>query len=151
MPKVGDVVRYSIQGKSYNALVLHAHSGQVDSLGEDDEPLVHLAFVAPERESVSARAKLGYIPQLFIEYDVVHASHEFSDQFKRENNLQTPAQIATKRGAGEWEDFGDAPVTWPTGNAEPLTAVPDRYGVSMDETGTADDDSPDSASDDKEN
>jgi hypothetical protein len=105
--KVGDAVLYHIQDKTYKALVLFAHTGQVDHLGEDDEPLVHLAFVAPERESASARAKLGYIPQVFIEYDVHHVSHEFTEQYKREHGLLTAAQITTARGNGEWEESRD--------------------------------------------
>jgi hypothetical protein len=111
-PEVGDVVSYSVHGKTYNALVLHAHAGQVDYLGKDGQPLVHLAFLAPDRESPIARSRPGYIPQVFVEYDVVHASHEFSDEFKRANALQTEAQIATKRGMGEWKEIDPPRGDW---------------------------------------
>lgn len=105
MVKVGDVVRYSIQAKSYNAIVLFQHSGQPDHLGTDDEPLVHLAFIAPDRESAVAKSKPGYIPQVFVEYDVVHASHEFSEDYCVKHGLMSPAQIAQARGNGEWDEL----------------------------------------------
>ncbi len=106
MPKVGDVVLYSVQGKTYNALVLLAHINQPDHLGENGEPLLHLAFIAPERESEATKARAGYLPQLFIEYDVHHASHEFTEEYKRANGLIYPSQIASQRGSGEWKEAG---------------------------------------------
>ena len=104
MPKTGDVVRYVLGDREYNAIVLFAHVGQPAFLGKNREPLLHVGFIAPERESDVQKSKPGYIPQFFIEYDVVHESQEFSDEYKRNNGLLSPAQIASHRGAGEWKD-----------------------------------------------
>lgn len=112
MVKVGDIVIYSLQGRSHNAIVLALNSGQVNHLGANGEPLLHLLFIAPERESEVSKTKIGYIPSSFIEYDVVHHSQEFSEQYKKDNGLQSPAQIASARGQGEWRevisDYGTA-------------------------------------------
>jgi hypothetical protein len=101
--KPGDVVLYSVQDKTYNALVLHVHTGQPELLGKNGEPLLHLAFLAPDRESAIERKKFGYIPQVFTEYDVVHHSQEFSDEYKQKNGIASPAQLAAARGQGEWK------------------------------------------------
>lgn len=108
MPNVGDVVLYVAGGKSYNAIVLASRNGEVSHEGADSEPLLDLAFIAPERESKATQERPGYKPQVFIEYDVVHASHEFSEEYKREKGLLTVAQIASHRGAGEWVENAPA-------------------------------------------
>lgn len=105
MPKVGDVVLYSLQGRTHNAIVLGLNLGQPDHLGANGEPLLHLLFIAPERESEVSKTKIGYVPSSFIEYDVVHSSQEFSEQYKKNNGLSSPAQIAAARGQGEWREI----------------------------------------------
>lgn len=112
MVKVGDIVIYSLQGKTHNAIVLALNSGQVNHLGANGEPLLHLLFIAPERESEVSKTKIGYIPSSFIEYDVVHHSQEFSEQYKKDNGLVSPAQIAAARGQGEWREIVLREVTW---------------------------------------
>jgi len=102
MPKVGDIVLYKSQDVIHAAIVLFAHSNEVDHLGKDGEPLLHLAFIAPERESEKVRSSTGYLPQIVTEFDVVHASHEFSDKFKNDHSIITPAHVANHRGQGEW-------------------------------------------------
>lgn len=102
MPKVGDIVLYKVQNKVYNAIVLHVHQGQPDYLGKNGEPQLHLAFIAPDRETAITKNKFGYIPQIFYDYDVVHASHEFSADFKKDQGVKTEAEIKTRRGQGEW-------------------------------------------------
>lgn len=116
----GDVVLYSCAGQEHKAIVLHAHSGQVSHLGANGEPLLHLAFIAPERESTIERAKYGYIPRVFTEFDVVHHSHAFTEQFKKDNGLLTPAQIAAVRGQGEWRALV-------TADAELVNAAIDQH------------------------
>lgn len=116
MVKAGDIVQYEVHGKTKLALVLFAHIGQVNHLGKDGEPLLHLGFLAPERESERVRTNPGYIPEIFIEYDVHHASHEFSEEYKRKNFISTPAQIASKRGTGEWREVA---VLLPEAEPEP--------------------------------
>ena len=74
MPKIGDVVLYSFQEKTYNALVLAENLNQPDLLGTHGEPMLHLSFLAPDRESGTVKSKFTYIPQVFTEYDVPHAS-----------------------------------------------------------------------------
>jgi hypothetical protein len=88
--KRGDVVLYALQGRTLNAIVLATRSSEVAHLGSKDEPLVSLAFSDPARETGLAKDPdtgeyvypFGRVPQIFIEHDVVHASHEFSDEFK---------------------------------------------------------------------
>ena len=43
------------------------------------------------------RAKYGYIPAIFREFDVVHHSHQFSPEYIREKGLVTPALVAQER------------------------------------------------------
>lgn len=102
MPKVGDIVLYSAQGITHPAIVLFAHVNEAEHLGENSEPLLHLAFIAPERESEKVRTSSGYLPLVVTEYDVHHASHEFSDEYRNKHGLITEAQIANHRGQGEW-------------------------------------------------
>lgn len=112
--KVGDVVIYSVLGRSVNALVLKIRTGEVSHEGANGEPLLTLAFVKqPEPNAPHKRANVLQTavldPEIQIERDVVHASHEFSRDFKREKGIQTEAQIAAHRGHGEWSDPADTP------------------------------------------
>lgn len=105
MVKAGDIVHYEVNGNKKLALVLFSHVGNRNHLGANGEPLLHLAFLAPERESERVRSNPGYIPEIFIEYDVHHISHEFSEEYKREHHAFTPAQIASRRGtSGMWQE-----------------------------------------------
>lgn len=123
MPKVGDVVRYSAFGRVLNAIVLAARTGETSHLGKGGEPLLTISFVDPARESGLSKDKegnffypIGRLPQQFIEHDVVHASHEFSEEFKRDRNLKTANDIASLRGHGEWKET-DNLVTDPAPSA----------------------------------
>jgi hypothetical protein len=110
--KRGDVVVLNMQGRALNAIVLALRSGEVEHLGSNDEPLLSVAFSDPARETGLSKDKetgelvypFGRIPQIFIEHDVVHESHEFSDDFKKEKGLRSEAQIASLRGHGEWRE-----------------------------------------------
>jgi hypothetical protein len=113
MVKVGDVVLYTALGRTLNALVLKV-TAVASHEGADGEPTLSLAFIDQEREA-GAKAnrvgplqeKPGYFPTVYTEHDVVHLSHEFSDDYKRVKGLQTPAQIAAERGVGHWEELPD--------------------------------------------
>jgi hypothetical protein len=120
--KQGDVVLYTVNGVQRNALVLMSRDAEADHLGSAGEPTLHLAFLAPEREA-GQKGKAGYIPQVYIEFDVVHASHEFSDDFKLKQGLQTPAQVTAVRGSGEWTEVNPLP------SAEDLDAVVEEVKV----------------------
>lgn len=108
MPKQGDVVIYTRGGRSVNALVLSSRDGEVSHLGANREPLLTLAFVKfPNPNPIVNKRpnpvqEATTVPEIEIEHDVVHASHEFSPEFKREKGLATPAQIASLRGHGAW-------------------------------------------------
>lgn len=112
-PQVGDVVIYSRQGRSVNALVLNSREGEVSHLGKNGEPLLTLAFIqfpapnAPHKRPTVLQAAV-HDPEIEIERDVVHASHEFSADFKRQRGIVTEAQIATHRGHGEWAEVQTA-------------------------------------------
>src|SRR5260370_22691973 len=104
MLKIGDVVIYSYLGRSLNALVIGTRDGEVSHLGENGEPLVSIAFVDQLRDSatVNKRSSGSFQPPapeptVYIERDVLHASHEFSPEFRKEKGLQTQAQIAALR------------------------------------------------------
>jgi hypothetical protein len=117
MVKAGDVVLYQSLGKTYNAIVLAARDNEPSHLGENGEPLLHLAFIAPQRDTEVARKRPGYIPEVQVVYDVVHASHEFSREWLREKKITTQSEIATQRGGGEWE-WEDLPSVAATYEAE---------------------------------
>lgn len=109
---VPKVVIYTRQGVSVPALVLSSRDGEVSHLGENGEPLVTLAFVkfpnpnAPHKRPSVLQASVSE-PEIEIERDVVHASHQFSDEYKQKKGLQTEAQIAADRGHGEWTEYED--------------------------------------------
>ena len=111
MSKQGDVVMYMRGGRSCNALVLSSRVGETSHLGAKGEPLLTLAFVKFPNPNPIANKRPNLIqestsvPEIEIEHDVVHASHEFSAEYKRLHGLITPAQIAAKRGAGEWMEI----------------------------------------------
>lgn len=108
-PSIPEVVNYTSQGRTVKALVLSSRSGEVSHLGKDGEPLLTLAFVkqpapnAPHKRPTVLQAALA-TPEIEIAHDVVHASHEFSDQFKEDKGLLTEAQIVAHRGHGEWSE-----------------------------------------------
>lgn len=107
--EVPKVVKFSRSGVTVDALVLSARFGEVSHEGANGEPLLTLAIVkqpapnAPHKRPTVLQASVAE-PELEIVRDAVHASHEFSHEFKREKGLTTPALIATHRGDGEWSE-----------------------------------------------
>ena len=108
MPKTGDVVLYCAFGRTLNAIVLDARLGEVSHHGRNGEPVLDLAFIDPERESAIEKKQIGWKPRVFVEYDVVHHSHQFSKEFLTLKRVTTAAQIAALRGQGEWRENGEA-------------------------------------------
>lgn len=110
--RLPEVVNYTSQGRTVKALVLSGREGEVSHLGKNGEPLLTLAFVkqpapnAPHKRPTVLQAALA-TPEMQFEHDVVHASHEFSSDFKRDKGIQTEAQIAAHRGHGEWSEVED--------------------------------------------
>lgn len=111
--KVGDVVKFRSAGRVVNALVLAVRNGEVSHRGANDEPLLTLALVDPEREKrIAPKKNLRVLlpettqAQVFIEYDVVHHSHEFDQEFLQKHG-DSSAQIAAQRGYGEWLTFAE--------------------------------------------
>ena len=102
--QIGEVVRYSAYGRTVNALVIAVRHAEPSHAGKNGEPLVSVAFVDPDRESAIEKKQIGHMPKVWTEYDVVHASHEFSAEHKTKLGLTTPAQIAAARGPGEWSE-----------------------------------------------
>lgn len=156
-PQRGDAVIYIQGGRDYNALVLAAHSLNDSHLGEDGQPQLHLAVVFDEPMDTNTRkpkaVPLGAIPQTTTVHDVVHASHEFSDEYMKSHFLRevkpgdphfvsAKAEILSRRGTGEWREVD--PVgreTFPVNfvneadrKSLPLSATPNEI------TGEADDD-----------
>ncbi len=105
--KIGDAVLYTAFGRTLKAIVFGIHEGDVSRAGADNEPILDLFYVDVERESEIARKKIGWEPSVIKDYGVVHASHEFSDAYRRAHGLQSPHQIATHRGQGEWIEAPD--------------------------------------------
>jgi len=101
--KQGDIALYSAFGRTLNALVIAVRSNEVSHLGKNGEPTLDLAFIDPARHSAIEKKQIGWQPPVIVEYGVVHASHEFPAEFKREKGILTPAQVATHRGQGEWK------------------------------------------------
>lgn len=110
--QIGEVVRYSAYGRTVNALVIAVRHAEPSHAGKNGEPLVSVAFVDPDRESAIEKKQIGHMPKVWTEYDVVHASHEFSAEHKTKLGLTTPAQIAAQRGAGEWSEIEPELVRW---------------------------------------
>lgn len=110
------VVLFTAYGRTVPALVLASRSGEASHLGSSDEPLLTLALIDPARETGLGKDKdgnfifpVGRLPQVFIEHDVVHDSHEFSDDFWRGKRIApeqvTDAVEAAHRGNGEYSEY----------------------------------------------
>jgi hypothetical protein len=109
--QVGSIVTYSAFGRKAAAIVLALRSGEVSHLGAHKEPMLTLALIDPARETGLGKDKdgefiypIGRFPNVFIEHDVVHASHEFDEEFTRKHG-STTAEILAQRGHGEWTEF----------------------------------------------
>jgi|HubBroStandDraft_4_1064222.scaffolds.fasta_scaffold03927_4 hypothetical protein len=106
---VPEVVNYTAQGRTVKALVLSARDGEVSHLGKSGEPLLTLAIKkqpapnAPHKRATPLQDATS-TPEIEIVHDVVHASHEFSAEFKEKKGIKTVAEIATHRGHGEWSE-----------------------------------------------
>lgn len=109
MSPLPEVVNYTALGRTVKALVLKARDGEVSHLGKNGEPLLTLALVkqpapnAPHKRATPIQESTG-TPEIEIVHDVVHASHEFSKQFKEARGLRTDADAAAHRGHGEWSE-----------------------------------------------
>lgn len=118
--EVPKVVKFSRSGVTVDALVLSARFGEVSHEGANGEPLLTLAIVkqpapnAPHKRPTVLQASVSE-PELEILRDVVHESHTFSADFKREKGLTGWAEIMAHRGDGEW--------------AECLRSFPDKQAV----------------------
>lgn len=118
MVKRGDVVILSLGGKEYNALVNAVNLFADSHAGANGEPTLHVSYVADDPIDNNTRKPkvmpIGYIPETTIVYDVVHESHEFSDDYKASHGLPITApehmtaaaraEIVNRRGAGEWRE-----------------------------------------------
>ena len=104
MVELGDIVRYSAFGRSVNAIVMGVYSGDLSHQGASGEPLLDLLYIDPRRESAIEKKQIGWHPRQFVEYSVVHGSHQFSAEYKRDKAITTPAQLAAQRGQGEWSE-----------------------------------------------
>lgn len=113
MPKRGDVVLYSQGGRTYNALVLAAHSLNDSHLGKNGEPTLHLSVLFDDLKGTTPQ--IGAIPEPSIVHDVVHFSHGFSTDYMQNHGLRklapgdpqrvaAEAEIRNRRGAGEWRE-----------------------------------------------
>lgn len=98
MPNRGDVVLYSQNGRTYNALVLLANEANNQRTGEKGEPSLHLAVLLDDPKPLP----LGQVPAVTVIYDVVHASHEFDAAYL--NHYGSDA--VSHRGLGEWTEGG---------------------------------------------
>lgn len=118
-PKRGDVVLYLQGGKTYNALVLAAHSLNDSHLGKNGEPTLHLSVLFDDLPNTTRQP--GSLPEPTTVHDVVHASHEFSQQYMESHGLRkaakddvnrvaAEAEIRNRRGAGEWTEVSELPL-----------------------------------------
>jgi hypothetical protein len=126
MPQRGDVVLYSENGKTYNAIVLMAHGLNDSHLGALLEPQLHLVVLFDDPANAfmpypakKGTLKPGFIPETSVVYDVVHASHAFSQAYLQSHGLRNlvdgdphrasaEAEIRNRRGAGEWREPSSA-------------------------------------------
>lgn len=108
--QIGDVVLYSAFGRVLNALVLKLRVGEISHLGKNGEPLLTLAVIkqggwtgnAPYKRPNPIQEATA-TPEIEIVHDVVHASHEFDEEFLRKHGRST-SDIASQRGHGEWSE-----------------------------------------------
>jgi hypothetical protein len=111
---VPEVVLFTDGRGSRPALVLSARFGEVSHLGKQGEPLLTLAVKAlpapnADHKKPNALQAATSTPEVEYFHDVVHASHEFSDQFFLDKKMpKTIANIHTHRGHGEWSGFPTA-------------------------------------------
>jgi hypothetical protein len=120
-PWRGKVVYYYQGGKTYYGLVLASHVQNDSHQGSNGEPTFHLAVLFDDQKGKIQ--PIGYIPQVTVVHDVVHASQAFSTQYKSDNGLVTAAQVAERRGAGEWRE---AVISPPPLTPKPTAPVPEK-------------------------
>src|ERR1035438_5765064 len=109
MRELPEVVNYTAFGCTVKALVFSGRDGEVSHLGKDGEPLLTLVILktpppnAPHKRPTVLQTATA-VPEVEILNDVVHASHEFSADFKEKKGIQTAAEAASHRGHGEWSE-----------------------------------------------
>lgn len=105
-----EVVWYTDSRGARRALVLSSRAGEVSHLGRGGEPLLTLAvkkYPAPnlDRKKPTPIQQALAVPEIEVIHDVVHASHEFTQEFREAKGLRSSADVAAHRGAGEWTCF----------------------------------------------
>ncbi len=107
---VAEVVLFTDGRGTRPALVLSSRVGEVSHLGKGGEPLLTLAvkkLPAPnaDHKKPTPIQVATAVPEVEIFHDVVHASHEFSKEFKEKKGIRNDADVAAHRGHGEWREF----------------------------------------------
>lgn len=109
--KTPAIVLFKTFGRVIPALVLSSRI-EPSHLGLNEEPMLTIAFMDAARETGLKKDPqtgefvypFGREPQIFIERDVVHESHEFDEEFLKQHG-SSEAQVAAQRGNGEWSEF----------------------------------------------
>jgi hypothetical protein len=107
----GDVVIFTEGGKTYNALVLSERVLE-HHLGEDDQPMLNLVFIQEKLDGQGkpvAMIGTGLVSELMqFRYDVVHDSHAFSDQAKKDLAEKGHLPPAGVMPGGRWKSVLEA-------------------------------------------
>lgn len=121
--KAGDLVVYREGEREFNALVFHVHE-LPEHLGEDGEPLLHLVIVDenPPRAGIDKEAPSAIPPAQRIRQaiDVVHESHEYSDEYKKKQGLPqgedelSQMRAAAAAGPGRWSKVTERSPVMPS-------------------------------------
>lgn len=73
----GKAVKYTENGKLFDAIVFQEHFGLESHLGANDEPLVHVLIADPAKEHLNLADPMQ---KMIVRHDVAHASHEFTEE-----------------------------------------------------------------------
>jgi hypothetical protein len=73
----GKAVKYTENGKLFEAIVFQEHFGLESHLGANDEPLVHVLIADPAKEHLNLADPMQ---KMIVRHDVAHASHEFTEE-----------------------------------------------------------------------
>ncbi|HEY2496549.1 MAG TPA: hypothetical protein VGK24_05730 [Candidatus Angelobacter sp.] len=103
--KFGDAVTYTENGQEFNAAVLGLRDLD-HHVGENGEPLIHLAFFKETAQPVIGTSRQAELVQ--FRTDVAHESHAFSNE-AREANRRNP--LPTIYAGGRYREAGTLAIS----------------------------------------
>lgn len=98
----GKAVRYTENGKEFDALVVHEHGLYPEAQGSNGQPLAHIVIADPAKEALNLADMHG---KMILRLDVAHASHQHSDAW-----IASHPEQQKEWSGGRWSEMGTSPM-----------------------------------------